>query len=116
MQGKRRQFNRYNDGVVYIYREQANRSSFGARINPTALTDLDLVAKLTFREESKRQQDLEFAEQQSFSLDYKIRTRYINGVDNKCKAVINGYLYDVEHVDATRTEMYIYMQGVGVIA
>ena len=106
------QFARYNDGVVQIYREKGNKSNFGARINPASLADLDFVAKLAFAEMSKRQQDLEFAESMQFSLDLKVKTRYIKGVDNKCKAVIDGFLYGISYIDMTRTEMYIYLEAI----
>lgn len=106
----------YNDGVVHIYRDTDRRSNFGAKLNATALDDLQFIAKLSYAEQSKRQQDIEFAEQQGFSLEMKIKTRFIKGVDNKCKAVINGYLYDIDYVDATKTELYLYMQGVGDLA
>lgn len=112
----RPKFAQYNDGVVNIYREKEKRSNFGAKINAVSLDDLEFVNKLAFSETSKRQQDLEFAEQQSFSLDLKIKTRSIKGIDNKCKAVIDGYLYDVSYVDATRTELYLYLQGVDKLA
>lgn len=112
---KRPKFSAYNDGVVSIYREKERRSNFGAKINAMSLEDLELVGKLAFAEQSKRQQDMEFAEQMSFSLDHKIKTRYIKGVDNKCKAVIDGYLYDVSYLDATRTELYLYLHGVDYI-
>jgi hypothetical protein len=36
----------------------------------------------------------------------------VPGVDNKCKAVIDGYLYDVRYIDKSRTEMWLYMEGV----
>lgn len=110
---KRPEFARYNDGVVYIYRDTDRRSNFGAKLNVTTIDDLQFIAKLTYAEQSKRQQDIEFAQQQGFSLELKIKTRYIKGVDNKCKAVINGYLYDIDYVDATKTELYLYMQEVG---
>lgn len=110
---KRPEFARYNDGVVHIYRETERRSNFGAKLNATALDDLQFIAKLSYAEQSKRQQDIEFANQQGFSLELKIRTRFIKGVDNKCKAVIDGVLYDINYVDATKTELYLYMQGVG---
>lgn len=113
---KRPEFARYNDGVVHIYRETERRSNFGAKLNATALDDLKFIAKLSYAEQSKRQQDIEFANQQGFSLELKIKTRFIKGVDNKCKAVINGYLYDIDYVDATKTELYLYMQGVGSLA
>lgn len=110
------EFARYNDGVAAIYREKDKRSNFAAKINASALDDLDRIAKLDYQEMSKRQSDLEFAESMQFSLDLKIRTRYIKGVDNKCKVVIDGYLYDVSYIDPTRTEIYWYLQGVDKLA
>lgn len=105
-------FNTYNDGVVSIYRGKEKRSNFGASENISEMDDLEFVVKLDYKECSKREQDLEFANQNDFSLSLKINTRYLQSVDNKCKAVINGYLYDVKFVDKTRTEMYLYMEGV----
>lgn len=113
---KRPKFARYNDGVVFIYRDTDRRSNFGAKLNVKTLDDMTLIAKLNYAEQSKRQQDIEFAEQLGFSLALKIKTRHINGVDNKCKVVINNYLYDVSYVDITRTEIYYYLQGVGELA
>lgn len=105
-------FQLYNHGIVSIYREKEKRSNFSAKINAVSLADLELIAKLNYSEVSKRQQDLEYAQQQGFTLTQKIKTRFIKGVDNKCKAVIDGYLYDVSYVDATRVELYLYLQGV----
>lgn len=109
-------FSRYNDGMVSIYREKDQRSNFGARISATSIRDMTFIAKLAFAEQSKRQQDIEFAEQRGFSLSMKIKTRHIRGVDNKCKAVIDGYLYDVSYVDATRSDLYLYLEGVDHVA
>ena len=114
MQNKPR-FSLYNDGMVFIYREKDRRSNFSAKINAGSLDDLELVAKLAYAETSKREQDLEYAQQQGFTLSLKVKTRYIKGVDNKCKAVIDGYLYDVSYLDATRTEMFLYLQGVDYV-
>lgn len=105
-------FSRYNDGVVSIYREKRRESNFAAKENVSVLDDMDFIAKLAFEESSKREQDLSFAEQAGFSLNMKIRTRFLADVDNKCKAVINGYLYDISYVDKNRTEMWLYMEGV----
>lgn len=109
-------FSRFNDGVVSIYRAKEKKSNFGASENVSVMDDMDFVAKLDFEESSKREQDLEFANQNDFSLSLKIHTRMLNSVDNKCKAVIEGYLYDVKYVDKTRTEMYLYMEGVRKLA
>ena len=105
-------FNRYNDGVVSIYREKGKKSNFGAKENVSVLDDMEFIAKLDFEESSKREQDIEFANQNDFSLSLKIRTRCLPIVDNKCKAVIAGYLYDVKYIDKARTEMWLYMEGV----
>lgn len=109
-------FSRFNDGVVHIYREKDRRSNFAAKENVSTLDDMEFIAKLDFEESSKREQDLAFAEQAGFSLSLKIHTRFLAAVDNKCKAVIDGYLYDVSYVDKTRTDMYLYMEGVKSIA
>ena len=114
MQNKPR-FSLYNDGMVFIYREKDRRSNFSAKINAGSLDDLELVAKLAYAETSKREQDLEYAQQQGFTLSLKIKTRFIKGIDNKCKAVIDGYLYDVSYLDATRTEMFMYLTGVDYV-
>lgn len=105
-------FSRYNDGVVHIYREKERRTDFNAKQNVSTLENMDYIMKLAFEESAKREQDLDFAEQNGFSLTMKIRTRYVKGVDNKCKAVIDGYLYDVSYIDKTRTEMWLFLEGV----
>ena len=105
-------FNRYNDGVVSIYREKGRRTDFNAKQNVSALDNLDFIVKLAYEESAKREQDLDFAEQHGFSLSLKVRTRYVDGVDNKCKAIIGGYLYDVSYIDKTRTEMWLFLEGV----
>ena len=105
-------FSRYNDGVVKIYREKEKRTDFSAKRNVSTLDDMDFVVKLDFEESAKREEDMEFASQNGFSLSLKIRTRYRKDVDNKCKAVIDGYLYDVAHVDKNRVEMWLYLEGV----
>lgn len=105
-------FSRYNDGMVSIYREKERRTDFNAKQNVSTLDNMNFVLKLAYEESAKREQDLEFAEQNGFSLTMKVRTRYVKGVDNKCKAVIDGYLYDVSYIDKTRTEMWLYLEGV----
>ncbi len=105
-------FSRYNDGVVMIYREKEKRSNFAAKENVSALDDMEFIVKLDYEESSKREQDMDFAEQNGFSLSLKVRTRYLKCVDNKCKAVIDGYLYDVSYVDKNRYEMWLFLEGV----
>ena len=106
------EFARLNDGIAYVYREKKKQTDFNAKINVRKVDDLDFVCKLAFEEMSKRQQDLEFASQNGFSLSVKIRTRFVPNVNAKCKVIINDYLYDIYDMDKTRTELYLYLQEV----
>lgn len=105
-------FSKYNDGVVRIFREKERKTDFNAKQNVSELDNMDFIVRLDFEESAKREQDLDFAEQHGFSLTMKIKTRLVKGVDNKCKAVIDGYLYDVSHIDKSRTELFWYLEGV----
>lgn len=105
-------FSKYNDGVVHIYREKERRNDFNAKQNVSTLDNMNFIVRLDFEEAAKREQDLEFASQHDFSLSIKIKTRFVRNVDNKCKSVIDGYLYDVSHIDKSRTEMWLYLEGV----
>lgn len=109
---EKRKISKYNDGVVHIYREKERKTDFNAKKNVSALENMDFVLKLDFEEAAKREQDLEFADQNGFSLTMKVKTRFVKKVDNKCKAVIDGYLYDVSYIDKTRTEMWLFLEGV----
>lgn len=105
-------FARLNDGVAYVYREKKKQTDFNAKINARKLNDLELLVKLNFEEMSKRQQDVEFASQNGFSLSVKIRTRYVPVVNTKCKVVINDFLYDIYDMDKDGTDLYLYLQEV----
>ncbi len=105
-------FKRYNDGVIRIYREKSDQSSFDERLNVATIDDMDFVIRLDYEESSKREQDIQFAEQNGFSLSLKVCTRRSELVDNGCKAVINNYLYDVKYTDKIGTDMWLYLEGV----
>lgn len=106
----------FNDGVVSIYRERDRKTDFSAKRNVTALSDMDFIVKLAYMESSKRQQDMEFAEQSGFSLSLKIKTRYVPTVKTKMKAVIGNTLYDIRYSDKADREMFLYLEGVREIA
>lgn len=103
-------FPKFNDGVVNVYREKERSTSFNAKVNAKGIDDLDFVCKLDYEQMSKREQDIEFANQSGHSLSMKIRTRYVGMVDNKCKVIIDSTLYDVYDIDKTRTELYLYLE------
>lgn len=102
----------YNDGVVHIYRGKPRSADFGAKRNTKAFDDMDFIVRLDYEESSRREEDMEFVKKLGYSLTLKIRTRAVSGVDNECKAVIDGYLYDVRYIDKTRTEMWLFLEGV----
>lgn len=112
----KRKLSTYNDGVVLIYRAKEKKTEFNAKRNVSAVEDMDFLHRLDYEEASRREEDMEFAEKKGFSLTLKIKTRAVPGVDNKCKAVIDGYLYDVRYIDKSRTEMWLYMEGVRQLA
>lgn len=103
----------YNDGVVSIYKEkEENRTNFGAKKNIITTADMKFIANMTFAVASKREQDFKFAESQGFSLSTKIKIRKNRAIDNSCKAVIDGYLYDIDYIDENGTEMFLFLEGV----
>lgn len=108
----KRKLETFNGGVVYIYRDKPRATDFGAKRNTKALENMDFVVRLDYEESSRREEDLEFAKRSDFSLTMKIKTRAVPCVDNTCKAVIDGYLYDVRYTDKTRTAMWLYLEGV----
>lgn len=109
---KKTKFIRFNDGVASLYREKEKRSNFAAKENVRLLDDLIFICKLDYEQLSVRQEDIEFAEQNDFSLSLKVRTRYVKSIKSKYKAVIDGVLYDISYIDKTRTEMYLYLEAV----
>ena len=112
----KRKFSTYNDGIIRVYREKPKQTDFGAKRNARSIDDMELVARLDYEESSRREEDIEFAKQSGFSLTLKVKTRAVNGVNNLCKAVIDGYLYDVRHTDKDRTDMWLYLEGVRKLA
>ena len=92
--------------------KSVQKTDFAAKENVSALDNMDFIVKLAFEESAKREQDLEFAEQNDFTLSLKIKTRYFKGVDNKCKAVIDGFLYDFSYIDKSKNKMWVFLEGV----
>lgn len=100
------------DGVADFYRERADRvTPFGAAIAPTRAEDMDFIARLHFSRESKRERDFDFAEQRGFTLAQKVKCHRVPGIDSSCRAVIDGALYSIEHIDDDGPFMYLYLDG-----
>lgn len=96
-------------GVLSVYRDKGAKTDFSALKNPKSLADMEFIVKLNFQECTKRTQDLEFAEQNGFSLDMKVCTRYIPDVSSKYKIAIGNSLFSVRYFDKTNNEIYWYL-------
>lgn len=106
----------YNDGIAWFYRKKPDNLTRTRNI--TSVEELDFQVKLAYSEMSKRQQDMEFAEQQSFSLSLKIKTMNpgkAKGIDNQCFAIIGNTLYGIKYIDSTRTELFFYLEKARVL-
>ena len=105
---------RYNDGVVHIYKVVEVEESFLPQENVGSVDNLERIVKLNYEEASSRERDITFAEQNDFSFSLKIKTRLMKIVNNKCKAVIGNYLYDVVYVDKSskKKEMWLFLEGI----
>ena len=108
---------RYNDGFIRIYEEIPIKVNFGAKENTNSKENLKFIVKLAYEECSKRQQDLEFAEASSRTLNLKVKTRFYSGLKNNYKVVIENTLYDIVYIDEDRKnrELYFYLEEVMTI-
>ncbi len=105
-------FPRYQGGyILKLFKEAEVRNVFGARINEGA--EIDVATLVPFSESTRRQSDLEFAEQLGFSLSRKVkipRCKALDELNVKYKCIIDKYLYDVSYIDYTDTENYLYLE------
>lgn len=103
----------YNDGFATIYRRKETELTANRNVN--SLEQLNPVIKFAYSEASRRQQDLDFAEQNSFSLSMKIKVPkpvVKKGLDTSCYAVIDNTLYGIEYIDTNSTEYFFYLEKV----
>ena len=107
----------YNDGYVRVYEEIPVKTNFGAKENIKSKDNLKFIVKLAYEECSKRQQDLEFAEANSRSLNIKVKTRFYNNLKNDYKVIIENILYDIFYIgeDRKNRELYFYLEEVRTI-
>lgn len=109
-----KKINNYSDGYIRVYEEIPQKTTFGAKENTKTLETLNFIVKLAYEECSKRQQDLEFAEASSRTLNIKVKTRFYNNLKNDYKITIENTLYDIVYIDEDRKnrELYFYLEEV----
>ena len=100
--------NGYGDGIAEIYQKKDIEK------NVRSLDDLVYLGFLYYTEESKRQQDIEFAEQNSANLTLKISTPDGAEVDSNKNVVINNIIYAIIYIDHSRSQqkLYFYLEEV----
>lgn len=104
----------YNDGVCFIVEGEKDPSSFAAKKNEKSANDFKKILKLMFAEMSIREQDFEFAEANSRTLNRKVKTPLAKGWTAKHKIIIDNMLYDIVNADIDRVnrEIYFYLEEV----
>lgn len=101
----------YPDGIVEIRRDSRLSSTFGARLNSFDLAEMPLVCTMAYSLASMRDQDLELAQRLNFTLTLKIKCQRFEDVATDCVAVVENALYSIAHIDYSRREMFIYLEG-----
>lgn len=104
----------FNDGYIRICKEIPQKTDFGAKKNIKTKDNLEFIVKLAYEECNKRQQDLEFAESSSRTLNLKVKTRHYKNIENNYKVIIENTLYDIIYIDEDRKnrELYFYLEEV----
>ena len=104
----------YNDGVCFIVEENTTPTSFAAKTNGKKAQDFKALFRLMFEEMSIREQDFEFAEANSRTLNRKIKTPLVKGWNSKNKIIVENTLYDIINADIDRKkcEIYFYLEEV----
>lgn len=102
----------YNDGIAKFYEKKDQNK------NIRSLEDLKYLGFLYFEEKSKRQEDIEFAEQLGNQLTLKIATQDNGNMDSDRNVVIDGIIYSIIHIDRNKKkrELYFYLEEVRKIA
>lgn len=104
--------NSYNSGILEIYESKGSVTTFSAKVNETKKGDLNFIMSIYFHEESKRQQDILFANSMDRTLNLKVKVPYTEKIKSKYKAIYNNYLYDIIYIDFSKDkkELYIYLE------
>ncbi len=98
----------FSDGIAKFYKKKS------AERNVKSLDDLEYLGFLFYEEDSKRQQDVEFAQQLGSTLSMKIITPDYGCMDSTRLAVIDGVAYAIIYIDRAKeqSELYFYLEEV----
>lgn len=104
----------YNDGILTIVVDKVKPNSFNAKTNSKKMSDFEIIGTLFYSEESKRHEDMLFAESMNHKLTMKVKTNLVKGIKSNHKVIIDDYIYDIINTDIDKKnhELYFYLEGV----
>ena len=105
---KGRKKNSYSDGIAEFYKKKDIKKKV------RRLYDNEYMGFLYYDEKTRRQQDIEFAEQLGNHLELKIVTPDDGNMDTNRNVVIEGVIYAIIHIDRDKEkkELYFYLEEV----
>lgn len=105
---QKKKISSYGDGIAKFYCKKDIEK------NVKSLDDLEYLGFLCFEEKSKRQQDIEFAEQLGAKLTMKIATPDDGCMDSNRNILIDGVIYAIIYMDRDKlkNELYFYLEEV----
>lgn len=103
---RKKKVNNHNDGIARFFSKKDKNK------NVRSLDDLEYLGFLYFQERSRRQEDIEFAEQYEGQLSLKISTPNDGNMDTNRNVVIEDVIYSIIYIDRDREnqELFFYLE------
>lgn len=107
-----------NDGYIVCCLEKEKKNSFAAEVSRKSKEDFDVIVSLAYSEESKREQDISFAENSGHTLNIKVKTLYYPDITKNHSVTIGNMLYFIVNLDYAKADgvMYFYLEEVRELA
>ncbi|MEF9876672.1 MAG: hypothetical protein RR772_07180 [Gordonibacter sp.] len=83
-------------------------------INPSGCYGLFEMAPLAFQSKTNRQQDVELADAEGFTLSRKILVRNMPSISTAYLVEIGGMLYEIAYIDRAGILAYLYLDSIEV--
>lgn len=100
----------YDDGILTYgsigSKFNSSKKKIGEEFNPKG--------KLFFKQLSSRDSDILQASNMGYVIDLKLKVPYRPDISSKNKVKINNEIYDIKKFDSNKTEIFLYLQRVGV--
>lgn len=109
---KKKQRMSYNNGFARVVVEKTRPTSFNGKTNGKTAADYDYVGDIFYSEESRRHEDMLFAESMNRNLTMKIKTGFTEWIKPTQKIIIGKKVLDIIHTDTDLNKriLYIYLE------